>query len=90
MPSTDPKPAYRTTLGCRDAGRFANRNATSYRYRVSGWTQFLVVAVLVAVARLLFPDVDIRRSVPMGAALLVTYFVIESIVNRFRAGRMKR
>ena len=49
-----------------------------------------MVAVLVAVARLLFPDVDMRRNIPMFAALLVAYFVIESLVNRFRAGRTKR
>jgi len=90
MPSHVHKPAYRVSLGCCDAGRLANRNATSYRYRVSGWTEFLVVAVLVAVARLLFPDVDMRRNIPMFAALLVAYFVIESLVNRFRAGRTKR
>jgi hypothetical protein len=51
---------------------------------------FLTVGVLVAVARLVFPGVDLRRNVPVTAAVIVASLVIERIVNGYMTGRAKR
>jgi hypothetical protein len=48
---------------------------------------FLVVAVLVGTARLLFPGVDLRRNVPATAALIVGCLVIERLATKYMSKR---
>lgn len=61
-----------------------------YPYRMSWWVSFFIAAVLVAVARLLFPNVDLRRNVLATGALIVVCLLVERIVNKYITRRAKR
>ena len=64
--------------------------ARSGRGAVSWWASIIVIGGLVAIGRVLFPGMDLRRSGPFVVAALFAYWLIEKGVNKYLTARENR